>query len=283
MRRFLTLVCLLFVALPAGITITGCYRNPAANYCNNLGFGTKITDLYTITLAPQNTGISMAFGQTRQVAVRRQRDFVQEARRCQRDRVYVRHHEQSAGGHIAFGQHVRRDVESELGGRHCGLHDLQLSEPGAEDGRPAVLYGVHFGLGAIGDFESGGSVCARAGDVDNAGGSRAVSVPDGADAVGCAGLLCVERETGADVRSLDGDVVELCLPSARRGDVSAELHQLDRCAELQRSHGGSRVHQRRDQPDHGADAGNDGDYRVGGRVRIVGRLLLQCVRPPRFQ
>ena len=67
MRRFLTLVCLLFVALPAGITITGCYRNPAGNYCNGLGFGAKVTDLYTITLTPQNTGISMAFGQTRQM------------------------------------------------------------------------------------------------------------------------------------------------------------------------------------------------------------------------
>jgi len=67
MRRFLTLVCLLFVALPAGITITGCYRNPAGNYCNGLGYGPKVTDLYTITLQPQSTGISMAYGQTRQV------------------------------------------------------------------------------------------------------------------------------------------------------------------------------------------------------------------------
>jgi hypothetical protein len=68
MRRFLTLVCLLFVALPAGITITGCYRNPAGNYCNGLGYGPKVTDLYTITLSPQNIGISMAFGQTRQIS-----------------------------------------------------------------------------------------------------------------------------------------------------------------------------------------------------------------------
>ncbi len=68
MRRFLTLVSLLFVALPAGITITGCYRNPAGNYCNGLGYGPKVTDLYTITLGPQNTGISIAFGQTRQVS-----------------------------------------------------------------------------------------------------------------------------------------------------------------------------------------------------------------------
>ncbi len=67
MRRFLTLVCLLFVALPAGITITGCYRNPAGNYCNGLGYGPKVTDLYSITLTPQFTGISMAFGQTRSI------------------------------------------------------------------------------------------------------------------------------------------------------------------------------------------------------------------------
>ncbi len=68
MRRFLTLVCLLFVALPAGITISGCTRNPAGNYCNGLGYGPRVTDLYTITLQPQNTGVSMAFGQTRQVS-----------------------------------------------------------------------------------------------------------------------------------------------------------------------------------------------------------------------
>lgn len=67
MRRFLTLVCLLFLAVPAGITITGCYRNPAGNYCNGLGFGPKNTDLYSITLQPQTTGISLAFGQTAQI------------------------------------------------------------------------------------------------------------------------------------------------------------------------------------------------------------------------
>lgn len=67
MRRYLTLVCLLFLALPAGITITGCYRNPAGNYCNGLGYGPKVTDLYTITLEPRHTGVSLAFGQTRQM------------------------------------------------------------------------------------------------------------------------------------------------------------------------------------------------------------------------
>jgi hypothetical protein len=67
MRRFLTLVCLLFLALPAGITIAGCTRNPAGNYCSG-GFGIKITDVYSITLQPATSGLSMAFGQTRQIS-----------------------------------------------------------------------------------------------------------------------------------------------------------------------------------------------------------------------
>jgi len=68
MRRFLTLVCLLFLALPAGITISGCYRNPAGKYCNGQGYGLRITDVYAITLQPATSGVSMAFGQTRQVS-----------------------------------------------------------------------------------------------------------------------------------------------------------------------------------------------------------------------
>ena len=52
MRRFLTLVCLLCVALPAGVSITGCYRNPQANYCNGLGYGLKDTDVASIFLSP---------------------------------------------------------------------------------------------------------------------------------------------------------------------------------------------------------------------------------------
>jgi hypothetical protein len=67
MRRYLTLVFLLCLAIPAGISISGCTRNPAGNYCNGLGFGLKITDVDTIDLEPRTTGISLAFGQTRQV------------------------------------------------------------------------------------------------------------------------------------------------------------------------------------------------------------------------
>ena len=67
MRRFLTLVCLLGLALPAGISISGCVRNPAGNFCNGLGYGLKLTDLNSIILQPQFAGISLAYGQTIQV------------------------------------------------------------------------------------------------------------------------------------------------------------------------------------------------------------------------
>jgi hypothetical protein len=67
MRRFLTLVCLLCLAIPAGISISGCTRNPGANYCNG-SYGLKVTDVASITLQPATTGISMAYGQTRQVS-----------------------------------------------------------------------------------------------------------------------------------------------------------------------------------------------------------------------
>jgi hypothetical protein len=68
MRRFLTLVCLLCLAIPAGISISGCTRNPGASYCNGLGYGMKITDVDTLTLQPATTGISLAYGQTRQIS-----------------------------------------------------------------------------------------------------------------------------------------------------------------------------------------------------------------------
>jgi len=67
MRRFLTLVCLLGLALPAGISISGCVRNPAGNYCNGLGYGPKDTDVSYITLQPVVAGISLAYGQTTQI------------------------------------------------------------------------------------------------------------------------------------------------------------------------------------------------------------------------
>lgn len=68
MRRYLALIYLFCLAIPAGVSISGCVRNPAGNYCNGLGYGLKDTQLYTIDLEPRTTGISLAFGQTRQIS-----------------------------------------------------------------------------------------------------------------------------------------------------------------------------------------------------------------------
>lgn len=68
MRRYLTLIFLLCLVIPAGVSFTGCTRNPSGNYCNGAGYGLKNTDLYTIDLEPRTTGISIAFGQTRQIS-----------------------------------------------------------------------------------------------------------------------------------------------------------------------------------------------------------------------
>jgi hypothetical protein len=66
MRRFLTLVFMLCVAIPAGVSIPAAVRNPAGNYCNGLGYGLKTPTSPRSTLEPQTTGISLAFGQTQQ-------------------------------------------------------------------------------------------------------------------------------------------------------------------------------------------------------------------------
>jgi hypothetical protein len=68
MQRLLTLVFLLCLAIPAGISISGCTRNPAGNYCNGEGYGLKLTDVASIDLEPRTTGVSLAFGQTQQLA-----------------------------------------------------------------------------------------------------------------------------------------------------------------------------------------------------------------------
>jgi len=64
MRRFFTLVCLLCLTIPAGISISGCVRNPAGNFCNGQGYGLKNTQAASITLTPVTGGISLAYGQT---------------------------------------------------------------------------------------------------------------------------------------------------------------------------------------------------------------------------
>jgi hypothetical protein len=66
MRRFLTLVFLMCLAIPAGVSISGCVRNPAAKYCPGFTYGRTINDVNSITMEPQIAGISLAYGQTLQ-------------------------------------------------------------------------------------------------------------------------------------------------------------------------------------------------------------------------
>ncbi|MFY9856199.1 MAG: hypothetical protein WAK26_20210, partial [Terracidiphilus sp.] len=67
MRQFLTLVCLLGLAIPAGISISGCVRNPQGSYCNGLGYGLKDNQISQLTLQPQTGGLSLAYGQIQQM------------------------------------------------------------------------------------------------------------------------------------------------------------------------------------------------------------------------
>ena len=55
MRRYLALIFLLVMSIPAGMSVSGCIRNPAGNYCNGLGYGLKNTDVYSIDLEPRGS------------------------------------------------------------------------------------------------------------------------------------------------------------------------------------------------------------------------------------
>ncbi len=69
MRRFLTLICLLGLAIPAGVSISGCYRNPAGKYCpETSGYGMLQTQVFSIILQPQYSGISLFYGETIQAS-----------------------------------------------------------------------------------------------------------------------------------------------------------------------------------------------------------------------
>jgi hypothetical protein len=62
MQRYLTLVVLFLFALPVGFSVAGC-ANHNSEYCNGAGYGYTKQQPVSITLQPQATGISLAFGQ----------------------------------------------------------------------------------------------------------------------------------------------------------------------------------------------------------------------------
>ena len=64
-RRILGLAILLFLALPFGISVTGCAKHVATVYCNGLSSGPVVGQVASITLSPSyaTTGLSLNYGQ----------------------------------------------------------------------------------------------------------------------------------------------------------------------------------------------------------------------------
>ncbi len=67
MQRYLVLILLFLLSIPVGLSIQGC-ANKNSNYCNGSGYGYLKSQPVAITLQPQATGISVAFGQEGQLS-----------------------------------------------------------------------------------------------------------------------------------------------------------------------------------------------------------------------
>ena len=67
MQRFFALLVLFVLSIPVGLSITGCRTNVGA-YCNGLGYGPLTSQVNSITLQPETTGISLSWGQVGQLS-----------------------------------------------------------------------------------------------------------------------------------------------------------------------------------------------------------------------
>jgi hypothetical protein len=67
MRRFLAFAVLFALSLPIGLSITGCGHNPG-DYCikNGHAYGVTTSQVTSIILQPETTGVSLSWGQTYQ-------------------------------------------------------------------------------------------------------------------------------------------------------------------------------------------------------------------------
>lgn len=65
MRRFVAFVVLFACSVPVGLSISGCGHNPN-NYCikNGHAYGVLTSQVVYVTLQPETTGLSLAWGQT---------------------------------------------------------------------------------------------------------------------------------------------------------------------------------------------------------------------------
>ncbi|MDQ2834876.1 MAG: hypothetical protein M3Y50_14290 [Acidobacteriota bacterium] len=63
MRRFVTFVFLLLFTIPFGVSISGCSKKAATEYCNGQNSGVPVGQVTTITLQPKIYGLSLNFAQ----------------------------------------------------------------------------------------------------------------------------------------------------------------------------------------------------------------------------
>ena len=68
MRRFVTLVFLLFFTIPFGVSIAGCSKSVPAAFCNGGDSGPQVGQLFAIALQPQLYGISLNYAEIGQVS-----------------------------------------------------------------------------------------------------------------------------------------------------------------------------------------------------------------------
>src|ERR1700677_4686375 len=66
MQRYSTLLVLFLLTVPVGLSIQGC-ANKNSSFCNGAGFSYTTTQPVSITLGPQITGLSVAYGQIEQL------------------------------------------------------------------------------------------------------------------------------------------------------------------------------------------------------------------------
>jgi hypothetical protein len=68
MRRFVTLALLLIFSIPVGISITGCAKHSAVDYCNGGSSGMVVGQITTINLEPRLYGVSLNYGGIGQIS-----------------------------------------------------------------------------------------------------------------------------------------------------------------------------------------------------------------------
>jgi trimeric autotransporter adhesin len=66
MQRYSTLLVLFLLTVPIGLSVQGC-ANKNSSFCNGAGFGYTTSQPVSITMGPQITGLSVAYGQIAQL------------------------------------------------------------------------------------------------------------------------------------------------------------------------------------------------------------------------